>query len=274
MSLAYLAVITHQRNREHQGAALRAQALAVQGLIDPLPAPLPPTRSEVAAAQRFTAVEVAKERWNREIESAVRWAQHTDWNEVREGMEAGASKLYVKAFGESAGQTERAVEKKVVSLAHTAKDKSEDAAKGIAAAARGAFDKASQAGAKLETKTEDTAYEARIRAKSAAITAKEGLVVAEDTAKEKATEAKGVFASALDRGKEMVGLAKSRVDMAEDKFTVKADGQVLPSTTPVQKALHQRYERPEAKHNKTVADVLQERYTPVDKRDNTVLRGV
>lgn len=278
LSLAYLSVLAHQRSREHQGAALQAQALAIQGLIDPIPAPLPPTRSEVAAAQRNTAVEVAKDRWNHEVENAVRWVQHTDWTEVREGVEAGASRLWTKTFGDAVGETEKVAEDKVAALAKTAKSKTDDAAGGIAAAARGAFDKTKQRGEKLEAAAEETLWDARLRAKSAGITAKQQMVKAEaavkDTAKDTTTEAKGMFASALEKGKEYVGLAATKAGVAADKVGLKTDGNALPPTDPVERALHQRYEKPEAKHNLTVAEALNERYTPIDKRDNTVLRGL
>lgn len=278
LSLAYLTVLAHQRSREQQGNALRAQAFAIQSLIDPIPEPPPPSRSEVAAAQRNTAVEVAKDRWNHEVESAVRWVQNTDWEEVREGLEASAGKLWAKAFGESVGQSEEAVKEKIVAAARTAEAKTETAAGGIAAAAKGAFGRASQSGEKAEAAALETVEEARLRAKSARITAKEKLTKAEGQAKDTATEAKGVIASALDSGREkarqVVGIAKSTVGIAEDKVELKADGQVMPATGAVERALHQRYERPESKHNLTVAEALAERYTPLDKRDNTVLRGL
>jgi altered-inheritance-of-mitochondria protein 5 len=69
----------------------------------------------------------------------------------------------------------------------------------------------------------------------------------------------------------MVGVATTPTGIADVEIATD-DG--LQPLTPVQKALRQRYQRPEAKHNKTVEQALQERYTPMDKRDNTVLRGI
>lgn len=41
----------------------------------------------------------------------------------------------------------------------------------------------------------------------------------------------------------------------------------------MEKALHERYEK-SGEIEKSVEQVLEERYKPVDERDNTVLRGV
>ncbi|KAH6899963.1 hypothetical protein B0T10DRAFT_11701 [Thelonectria olida] len=131
LSLAYLTVLTHQRNREQQGQALRAQALALQGLVEPFPPLPPPTRSEVAAAQRATAVEVAKDRWNTEVMNAVRWVQRTDWVQVREGLEESASRL----FGYTVNGASDAAEKKIEPAL------TEGVVK-VAAAATGAFEEA------------------------------------------------------------------------------------------------------------------------------------
>lgn len=245
LSVAYLTVLAHQRNREQQGAALRAQALALQSLIDPLPAPLPPTRSEVAAAQRATSIEVAKDRWNHEVENAVRWAQNTDWDEIREGLEQSASKLWAKTFGET--PTEE-VEK--------AKSKAEDAGSGVADAARSAYIKAKSRTQSVEEAAENKILEARLRATKVA-----------SNAEDKAVEAKGTLASAW-------GKSKAAVGAAEDKIEAKLEGKGTPAESPVAKALSQRYEKPEIKVNETVAGALQERYIPIDKRDNTVLRGL
>jgi len=264
LSVAYLSVLAHQRNREHQGAILRAQALSIQSLIDPLPAPLPPTRSEVAAAQRATSVEVAKDRWNHEVENAVRWAQNTDWEEVREGVEGGISSLWAKLFGETPAEH-----------ADKVKTGAQAAGGSVAATARDAYEKAKTRTLSVEEAAENKILEARLRTERKV--SKE-VSKAEDAAKDKADEVKGTLASAWESGKgvakDIATRAKAAVAVAEDKIEIKADGKLTPPLTPVQKALHQRYERPEAKVNKTVADVLRERYVPLNDRDNTVLRGV
>ncbi|KAK2681259.1 MICOS complex subunit Mic12 [Fusarium oxysporum f. sp. vasinfectum] len=212
LSLAYLSVLAHQRTREQQGSALRAQALAIQGLIDPLPPLPPPTRSEVAAAQRAQTVEIAKDRWNTEVENAVRWVQHTDWVQVREGLEDTASRLWARAFGVSPSEA-------VGEAGRKGAAKLGDASGKVAAAAKGAFQKA-----KAESKD---------------------------------------FASVvLDHSKD-----KENVDIAQEDGTLSA-------LTPVERALQQRFSKPEDKVNKTVEEALNDRYKPMDARDNTQLRGV
>lgn len=252
LSVAYLSVLAHQRNREHQGAILRARALSIQSLIDPLPAPLPPTRSEVAAAQRATSVEVAKDRWNHEVENAVKWAQNTDWEEVREGVEDGISSLWGKLFGETPSEQ-----------ADKVKAGAQATGSSVAATARDAYEKAKARTLSVEEAAENKVLEARLRTERK-------VSKAEDVAKDKADEAKGTLAAAWESGK---GVAKDIAANAKATVGVAEDGKVTP-LTPVQKALHQRYERPEAKLNKTVAEALQERYMPLNDRDNTVLRGV
>ncbi|RKK20084.1 hypothetical protein BFJ68_g11492 [Fusarium oxysporum] len=226
LSLAYLSVLAHQRTREQQGSALRAQALAIQGLIDPLPPLPPPTRSEVAAAQRARTVEIAKDRWNTEVENAVRWVQHTDWVQVREGLEDTASRLWARAFGarpsEAVGEAGRKVtetEQQAKPIIKQGAAKLGDASGKVAAAAKGAFEKA-----KAESKD---------------------------------------FASVvLDHSKD-----KENVDIAQEDGTLSA-------LTPVERALQQRFSKPEDKVNKTVEEALNDRYKPMDARDNTQLRGV
>ncbi|CAG9943493.1 unnamed protein product [Clonostachys rosea f. rosea IK726] len=243
LSVAYLSVLAHQRNREQQGASLRAQAIAIHGLIDPLPAPLPPTRSEVAAAQRLSSIEVAKDRWNYEVENAVRWVQRSDWSEIREGVEDGISNLWANTFGEAPAEGAQKVNAKAV-----------EAREGVAAAAQNAYTKAAAQARSVEQAAEDKILEARLRANRQA-------VKVETAVKEKASEAKGVLASAIEAGKETANALLGRVEAESE-------------ASPVARALEQRYAQPEAKVNKTVAEVLRERYTPFDERDNTLLRGV
>ncbi|KAF7542711.1 hypothetical protein G7Z17_g11333 [Cylindrodendrum hubeiense] len=208
LSLAYLTVLAHQRTREQQGQILRSQALVLQGLVEPFPPLPPPTRSEVAAAQRSTAVEVAKDRWNHEIENAVRWVQRTDWVQVREGLEERASRMLGNAPSEASAAVSQA-EKKLAPLV-------KEGGAQVAAAAKEAF----------------------------------------ETAKAKGQE---VIAATLENGKEVIN---------------KAEGGAVPTLSPVQIALNQRFEKPEVQANLSVEDALKERYKPMNKRDNSVLRGV
>ena len=210
LSLAYLAVLTHQRNRRSQGDILRTQA-NVLNIISHDPsskqsAPLPtPSRLELAAQERAHFVQTAKDRWNAEIEGAVQWAQTQDWAAVRESAEDSVASLF-----------------------------------GLTAAG-----------------------------------AQDGLKSAAEQAKGKLGEAKGVVAggvaSGVEKGREIVGKAKTAVGIAEEKLEAKV--QALPGTSAVDKALRQRYEKSNAS-KRTVQEVLEERYKPVEQRDNTKLRGL
>ncbi|KJZ79645.1 hypothetical protein HIM_01114 [Hirsutella minnesotensis 3608] len=271
LSLAYLSVLAHQRNRQEQCRTIREQALALSSIVNPIPQPLPPSRSEVAAAQRAASIEGAKDRWNDEVENAVRWMQNMDWAEVREGLEDRVAVLWAKAFGEAAHGTEKATER-LQPAARTVKSTADEANSSIASAARGAFSRAKEAGERFESSAEDKALEARL-------TGKRAVTKAEDEAKDKVAAAQGVIASALEKGKDtaqaLAGKVKMAVGMAEDEAAA-ATGSTTGLTTlnPVQKALQQRYEKADARAKRGVAEVLQERYTPMDQRDNTVLRGL
>ncbi|CAM1500884.1 Fc.00g100460.m01.CDS01 [Cosmosporella sp. VM-42] len=217
LSLAYLSVLAHQRSREQQGQVLRHQAFVLQGLIDPLPPLPPPTRSEVAAAQRANTVEVAKDRWNQEVENAVRWVQVTDWVQVRERLEDSASRLWGSAFGTTDPAEE--ARRKLAPVAASLEEKNSQ----VAAAAKGAFDKAKAEGKNIITATKDAVGKA-------------------------------------------VGIAEDKSSQSLDKTST--------SSNPVQQALNQRFEKPEVRNSQTVAEALKERYMPMEKRDNSVLRGL
>lgn len=194
----------------------------------------------------------------------MRWAQTTDWEEVRENFERGASRLWTRVTGGAPEEEVRRVER-------SAKEKAEAASGGVADAARAAYSKAKTQARSVEEAAENKALQARLNFKKE-------VHKAEDVAEDKASEAKGALASAWESGKDrargLASKAKAAVGAAEENIQPPADGQVVPPVNPVQRALHQRYERPEAKVNKTIAEVLKERYTPIDQRDNNVLRGL
>jgi altered-inheritance-of-mitochondria protein 5 len=62
---------------------LRQQRSLLTNVIEP-PAPEPVPITRVVPVGLF---EMAKDRWNRELEGAVRKAYETDWRRVREGAE-------------------------------------------------------------------------------------------------------------------------------------------------------------------------------------------
>lgn len=77
----------------------------------------------------------------------------------------------------------------------------------------------------------------------------------------------------IEKGKEAIGKAQAAVGLATEKLESKAQAATLSHSSAVEKALHERYEKPNGL-NKSVEETLEERYKPIDARDNTVLRGV
>ncbi|KAG5960685.1 hypothetical protein E4U57_008094 [Claviceps arundinis] len=272
LSIAYLSVLAHQRNREEQGRSLRAQALAIQSLIDPIPQPLPPTRSEVAAAKRAETVEVLKERWNTEIESAVRWVQRADWEDVREGLEDRITSLWDAAFGESIQETaakgKTELQKELQKGINMAQAGAVSAADTIKAQAKSVFEKAKAEEEDFAAKVKDNALQARLAAWRAAQKAEKDVHSA-------AVDSQKAVKSALEKGKEMATEAAGKLGSA---VGLTGEGTALghlsvAALNPVQKALDQRFERPSS-DMRSVAEVLKQRYTAMDRRDNTVLRGL
>ena len=270
--MAYLSALAHRRNREQQGRALRAQALELQTLVDPIPEPLPPSRSELAAAERAVSLEALKDKWNDEVSRAVHWVQNTDWDEVREGLEEQAGGVWAKITGQSPSDSVERAKSDIEHAAQKASNKAQEKAGGIREAARGAFDSVRSTGRSVEEAAQSKALEARLKTKKVASDV-------ETEAKEMAHEARGTWGSLFGFGKEkaveLVDKAKSAVGIAESKAHKALDGQTFSAgMSPVERALHERYEKAPVKDSRTVADVLKERYVPFDKRDNTILRGL
>lgn len=210
----------------------------LEALIDPKPQLQTPSRAELARQERLTLTEIAKDRWNAEIEHAVRWVQTTNWDGVRDNMEASV----VRLFG---GKVERAQDK-IVELESAGVSKVQEAlGKSKAAIGQGK----DQAIAGVER---------------AATSAKENLasIGTIDGARE---AVRGAVSKGIEKGKEVVGRAQAAV------------GVVVPPSSlthsEVEKALQERYEKSHTL-DKTVEEVLEERYKPIDSRDNSVLRGV
>ncbi|KAJ0324896.1 hypothetical protein COL5a_007668 [Colletotrichum fioriniae] len=263
LGVAYLTVLAHQRNRETQSHTLRTQHHVLSSLLEPqIRIPPPLTRAEQAVKDRETLLTSAKDRWNREVENAVRWAQRTDWGEVREGLESGAARFWGGTI-EKAGEAEQAVEKRAVPLAKEA------SARGTAAA--------EASGAEVKKEARSAWERAREKSLAAEEAARARAAEAKKIVDSKAAEVKAVVGDVVDKGRQqgeaVLVAAKQAVGVAEDKVTVKADGAVAPATTPVQKALHQRYEKPSGL-TKSVKEVLAERYRKMDEQDNTQLRGI
>lgn len=128
LGAAYLTLQAHQRNRLRQAETLRAQTYTLQSLTY-VPASAPPPRTvaeelallehqqELLARARANRaarlgrgaggedggaggfLERAKDRWNAEVEGAVRWAANKDWTAAREDAEDTAARLWARATG-------------------------------------------------------------------------------------------------------------------------------------------------------------------------------
>ncbi|TGJ88687.1 hypothetical protein E0Z10_g76 [Xylaria hypoxylon] len=212
LGVAYLTLLAHQRNREQQAAILRQQTYLLSGVIDPLPPALPPTRAEIAAVERASLTEAAKDRWNSEIEHAVRWAQTKDWSEVREGVETAVSRLWARGLGEAREGTEKGEES-------------------VATAAKSAYADAKAKSAEIASKTEDKAEKKVGEAKNTVF---------------------GAIGKGIEKGQQFLSKTKSAVVRPEEK--------VDPTSSPVEKALQQRYEKPSGS-NQTAEEALAARYS-------------
>ncbi|KAI1207248.1 uncharacterized protein F4807DRAFT_436335 [Annulohypoxylon truncatum] len=219
LSIAYLTVLAHQRSREHQAAVLRQQTFLVSSIIDPLPPALPPTRSEIAASERARFTEKAKDRWNAEIEGAVRWAQSKNWDEVREDAEAALARIWAKAFSEAQEQVEKNQGKTDAAESKLSQGKEKTAS--VAAATKNAFTDAKAKGSEVATKTGEKAEETRgsifgaiasgfSKAKSAVVGSSEKIEDASSqlSAEEKTLNQRYQKTAGLDRSKEEVLAAR------------------------------------------------------------------
>jgi MICOS complex subunit MIC12 len=178
----------------------------------------------------------------------VRWVQRTDWDDVREGMEERVAGLWAKAFGAAEEGSEISAKKSVPAV-----KSAPEMGKAVVQEKSGSFTTA---------------------AKAAWGKTKEQATQAASVSETKATQAKGIVAAAVEKGKDVVDKAKAVIGLAEEKVETAAKQAVAPKPlSDVEKALQQRYEK-SAEMDKTVVQVLEERYTPAGQRDNSVLRGL
>ncbi|CAI4212970.1 unnamed protein product [Parascedosporium putredinis] len=95
LAITYLSTVAHQRSREAQSLLVQQQSRTLDSTTDRPLAPLRLTRAELAAASRANLVDSAKDRWNSELEGAVRWLQTADWGQARERLEDRVGGLFV-----------------------------------------------------------------------------------------------------------------------------------------------------------------------------------
>ena len=305
LGIAYLTVLAHERNRRAQAEALRSQSRVLVSLLEPLPVPPPQSRAELAREERSSLTETLKDRWNDEVENAVRRVQRTDWNEVREGMEGAVARLFGSGLQKSREGIEES-EKQAAPKIQEAVDKSKAAAKkgaeqaavGIDRAAAATIARAERVGAQAKEGTSKITAVAKEKLDQAGVKTGElggsakakadRLAADAKTSTQDAAEAvrhpggtidaargalRDTFTKGIEKGKEAIGKAQAAVGLASEKMESKAQAATLSHSSAVEKALHERYENPDPL-GRTVEEALAERYKPIEKRDNTVLRGV
>ncbi|KAK4172000.1 hypothetical protein QBC36DRAFT_223633 [Triangularia setosa] len=220
LSLTYLALHTHRRNREVQSSLLRSQSQTLDTLNPLSSSTLPPRKStagyitpdgqytyvprQTLASTTTSFLEDAKARWNSEVIAAVNWAQS------------------------HSPTIESAASDKIVDLAHNAP------------AIQKQITEASREGWQ---------------------TAEKGLFRAEKTIGE-------VVEKTVEKTKEAYGKAKAKVYLAEEKLEAKLDAK-LEGVSEIERTLAERFdtEKREKRLERSVEEVLAERYKPIDERD-------
>ncbi|KAL2133734.1 hypothetical protein VTI74DRAFT_1814 [Chaetomium olivicolor] len=294
LSLTYLTLLTHTKNRQAQSAVLRSQASTLDLLIPPDPSvPLSARRRNASVAlpdgtyraresleqyQRETAsgpaasfIETAKTKWNSEVLSAVHWVQNKDWAAVREEAEEGVAKLLgvqLKREVEWVPQPEPRVSRQSLERERQRLEAEKAEAARIQ---REVNEKVRYA----RERTVEMAHVVREEAREVANGAREvgkGVKEAVQKGVERAEEAAH---RGMEKAHEMAERTKAAVHLAEERAESKMDARLL-HVSDVNKALAERYDsaRREELMKRSVEEVLRERYIPMDKRDNTRLRGL
>ncbi|KAK3327820.1 hypothetical protein B0T19DRAFT_174838 [Cercophora scortea] len=285
LGVTYLAVLAHDRNRQSQAELLRSQTRVLNSLAagtDPaaLPTTTPLSRAELGAQHRAHFVETAKDKWNAEIEGAVRWAQTRDWAEARENAEDAAARLLGIARESHALEDGR---KRVVDAAGTVR---EEARRGVEEARRAAGTIGSETRHRFEdaqkgvgSVREETKHRLEDAKRTAGVVREETKHMLED-ARKSAGETKEAVVHAIEdgieKGRKMVGRAKAHALLVEEQAEARVDAKLM-HVSDIEKALSERYDSERRRNetmSKSVEQVLRERYTPIDQRDNSRLRGI
>jgi altered-inheritance-of-mitochondria protein 5 len=95
----YLTVEMNRQTRLRQSIMLSQQSAVLHSILEPQPPLPPPTAREV----RGGFAEMAKDRWNAEIEALLRRAYATDWNRVRADVEDGVRTVVSRLWSKDGG---------------------------------------------------------------------------------------------------------------------------------------------------------------------------
>jgi altered-inheritance-of-mitochondria protein 5 len=273
LSLAYLTVLAHERNRQSQSLALRSQSRVLQSLLEDTPIPPPKTRQELAREERSTLIEAAKDRWNAEIENGVRWVQTKDWVKVREEVEDTVAGLLGWGLREGREGVERG-ERVLGEKGSVVAEKVKQGATGFVPAAQRSAAEAKAGAGRIAELSKEKLREAE--AKSVEVKERSKAEIARRSAggvEGARTSVREAVQRGIEKGKDIAQKASAAVGLVEQKVEEKA---LLSSAAPssdVEKALRERFEGP-SNLDKSVQEALEERYRPIDQRDNSELRGV
>jgi altered-inheritance-of-mitochondria protein 5 len=128
-SILYLTLYVHKANRSAQHTLLSQSHMLLNSAVEPLP-PLPePPAYEV---RKTSLTEELKDKWNGEIENAVRRLQTTDWDELRSQWERKIGNVFERAGESDAGKEVAAAGDRLKDTVVAAADGAKEAAKGAA----------------------------------------------------------------------------------------------------------------------------------------------
>ncbi|KAK4144178.1 uncharacterized protein C8A04DRAFT_11746 [Dichotomopilus funicola] len=285
LSLTYLALLTHASHRRAQSALLRSQAATLDSLVPDDPASYLPTAhsrrrnaslvspdggyrargslqtSSPGGRERDSTlpvaggfVEEAKARWNGEVLSAVQWLQGRDWVRVREDVEDKVADVL------GVGRLSREPVD-VPQQGQGRQQQHQQEGHGVGYTAGERLHHARDTTVAIAQAMEHEAREVVVEAKEVVAAGVEG--------------AKGAVERGVWKAHDLVERTKAATHLAEERAITKADAKLW-QVSGVEQALAERYDSAlrEKRLQRSVEEVLRERYRPIDERDNSHLRGV
>jgi len=85
---------------------------------------------------------------------------------------------------------------------------------------------------------------------------------------------RNVVSKGIEKGKEAIAKAQETMGLATENAESMSQGESSGmQESDVERAMRERYETPKG-FDRSAEEVLEERYKPIEQRDNTILRGV
>jgi altered-inheritance-of-mitochondria protein 5 len=296
LSLTYLALHTHSRNRQAQSAILRSQASTLDLFIPPdIDATLPPAarrrnasavlpdgtyrpratlehhdqqrRGEGSTSPGASFIEAAKTRWNSEVLAAVHWAQGKDWARARERAEDGVAGLFGVSLSREPVQVEEVVFVSSSAAAAAAQQGQEgqQQQQQVAAPRFAVVVQPRQQDEAGHHSVSDALHRAGDRTAVVAQAMREeakGVVAeAREVVATGVKEARGAVERGMEKAHDLVERTKAAVHLAEERAEAKVDAKLL-HVSDIERALAERYDnaRREEQLKRSVDEVLRERY--------------